>query len=225
MKSKIIRQFDIARVEFNQNGWLPLPGGSSERAELTSSIAALAHHLGQPMAGRARTIVEPIAPRDTQQAHPSSLSATYGLDALPFHIDTSHWAVPCRYLILGCVDAGSQSVPTLLVDRRAVLNRAPDLKLARSAVFHIKNGRNSFYSSIVGLDDRFIRYDPGCMNPVSPDGEEALSLFSPSRTRTCQFEFHWSPGDVLLVDNWKVLHGRAPVHEDSQRLLLRSVVK
>jgi hypothetical protein len=128
--------------------------------------------------------------------------------------------------VLGCVESGSESVPTLLLDRLGVKLSREELQLARSAVFHVRNGRGSFYASIVGLDPRFIRYDPGCMHPVSPEALEALALFSNERVAPQSISFHWQPGDLLIIDNWRMLHARGHLTGASiERVLLRSNVK
>jgi hypothetical protein len=117
------------------------------------------------------------------------------------------------------------AVPTLLVDRDSVSLAEEEKALAKSAVFLIKNGRNSFYSSILGSRQGFIRYDPGCMEPQTQDAVEALKFYSHERVRSCLHEVNWNPGDTLIIDNWRILHARAAVGKNSSnRLLLRCLV-
>jgi len=153
------------------------------------------------------------------------LSRQYGLGAFPFHVDTAHWAVPARFMILSCVAPGEEVVPTLLVNRDDLHFDGEEQGLARSAVFFVKNGRNSFYSSILERGRGFIRYDPGCMEPWSRDAKHALALFSRERIWPYIQQVFWKPGDSLIIDNWRMLHARAAVNVNaSNRLLLRCLV-
>lgn len=160
-------------------GWVSVCGIAPE--ELPNVVKSVATTLGHIVKGRGGRLLETLRPQTCDEAPHASLSAKFGLDALPFHIDCSHWAVPCRYIVLGCSEGAPQRVPTLLADREAIRLDSCERRLARSSVFHISNGRNSFYASIFGIDPRFIRYDPGCMKPTSESARAALLLFASNR--------------------------------------------
>ncbi|MDX0906352.1 hypothetical protein GOL75_14050 [Sinorhizobium medicae] len=71
----------------------------------------------------------------------------------------------------------------------------------------------------------FVRVDPGCMEPLSADGEAALQLFSNERASPHVQRITWNAGDVAVIDNWRMLHARAPVRSaNSDRVLLRCLV-
>lgn len=206
-------------------GWVKLASDARNETALSSRTLMLAEDLGTPVKGRISQMVEPLVPKVPEEAHPASLSQKYGLGAFPFHADTSHWTVPARFLILSCVSLGKCMVPTLLVCRDTVLSTEDERALARSAVFLVKNGRNSFYSSILGMGRDFIRYDPGCMEPQTLDAVEALRLFSHERVAPFIKKVNWEPGDSIVIDNWHMLHARAAINPNSSsRLLLRCLV-
>lgn len=206
-------------------GWALVHSDFREEAELASRTLRIAESLGTPVRGRATQTVEVLTPKAPEAAHPASLSRKYGLDAFPFHVDTAHWTVPARYMVLSCVSPGEEVVPTLLVNRDHLHLSDEEQAIAKSAVFLVKNGRNSFYSSILGDARGFVRYDPGCMEPLSQDSAHALRLFSHERVAPHIQKVAWEPGDSLIIDNWQMLHARAAANKNaSRRLLLRCLV-
>lgn len=60
------------------------------------------------------------------------------------------------------------------------------------------------------------------MVPLLPDGPRLFELFSPERWRNRVEVQTWRPGLVLVLDNWRMLHGRGPSEApDSDRELYR----
>jgi hypothetical protein len=108
------------------------------------------------------------------------------------------------------------------MDTKRLSLNASQSSMLRSTPFRVSNGRNSFFSTILSKSRPFIRFDPGCMTPTTKDGEKALAVFArqawPGHVET----FHWKMGKILIIDNWRVLHGRGNVvRPDSDRKLLR----
>jgi Taurine catabolism dioxygenase TauD, TfdA family len=110
--------------------------------------------------------------------------------------------------VLGCQSTGAVRSPTLLLDTLELRLSGPERELAYSAVFCVRNGRRSFYASMLGAARPFLRVDPGCMEPIGEDGVEAMKLFSYEREGTSPVAFDWAASGVLIIDNWRVLHGR-----------------
>lgn len=214
-----------ALKSLRDRGWARVPSDVHDETVLAARTLAIAQYLGKPVRGRARQIVEALRPKAPETAPPASLSRKYGLDAFPFHVDTAHWVTPARFMILSCVSLGDEVVPTLLLNRNDVNLSSDERNIANSAVFLVKNGRNSFYSSIFGGGREFIRYDPGCMEPQGQDAIKALAIFAHERVRRYVQEFSWEIGDSLIIDNWRMLHARAAAGKNSAgRLLLRCLV-
>jgi hypothetical protein len=72
----------------------------------------------------------------------------------------------------------------------------------------------------------FLRIDPGCMEPTGADGVEAMKLFGYEKHVRHVVAFEWAIGSVLIIDNWRVLHGRGNAAEaDIDRRLLRVYVR
>ena len=80
--------------------------------------------------------------------------------------------------------------------------------LAKSAVFHVKSGASSFYATILDRRERYVRFDPGCMIPQGADAVSAMALFSAAQLQDGAIRFDWRVGDVLVMDNQRMLHAR-----------------
>ncbi len=103
-------------------------------------LCKLGDRLGTRVAGRAGSLQEVIEPKGADDAHPRSLSARYGLDALPFHTELSHRTRPCRYLLLGCIDPGSSGAATKLLDWRTLGFSSEELDLLEETPVLVRSG-------------------------------------------------------------------------------------
>ena len=192
---------------------------------LNKEILDIAKQLGSPV--NLRDSIGPV-----QQLVPTektrfknSLSSKYKKGEFPLHTDTAHWPIPCRYVVLGCLKQGESQRETNLVDFRGMQISEEERLLMMTEPFKIVNGRKSFYGTILAENRPFIRYDPGCMAPTSSRGEIALSVLSSSRTEYLKIPIDWIEGKIVVIDNWRVIHGRGTgVGHGSERTILRVLV-
>jgi len=197
---------DLAR-QVCQRGWLALRAPTPQSG-FGEEILSFARAVGNPCAGRNGHLIERLTPAEWSKANRSSLSATHGVSALPLHVDGSHRSTPPRFVILACERPGSLPVPTVLA-RFDELDLAPEeLHQCETAPFLIRNGRQSFYSTILDTSRPFLRFDLGCMTALS---EAASNISRTIAGRLIQLGpalIEWTAGDILIIDNWRVLHGR-----------------
>ena len=201
-------------------GWASLP--VSNRIDLNIHITSIARDLGTVIKSRSGESTETIAPKGEGAARVTSLSHRFGLGALPLHSDTAHWTLPSRYIILACSETGSVPTPTLLVDAHDPGFSDHECLLLRSSTFLVRNGGRSFYASIFDRRRQFVRFDPGCMEPVTDSSTTAMQLYGIQRQQNRVISHDWNEGHVLIIDNWRMLHGRgndAPA--DPERRLIR----
>ena len=90
-------------ASLTQRGWARHVAESVDADAVLHEIRRLGNLLGTRTAGRAGALEEVVQPETPDDAHPRSLSAQFGLNALPFHIELSHRPRPCRYLLLGAL--------------------------------------------------------------------------------------------------------------------------
>jgi hypothetical protein len=207
-----------------QHGWARHVAEYGDADTVISEVCRLGALLGQRAVGRAGALEEVVRPQTFEEAHPRSLSAHYGLHALPFHVELSHRPRPCRYLLLGCIDPGSCGAVTKLLDWRALRFSSEEFHLLEEAPILVRTGRRSFYSTFLPPDRAFLRFDPGCLEAVDERGRSAFRLLE-QRLALGSPEFHeWGRADILIIDNWRTLHGRGPSDFGSGRRLARILI-
>lgn len=211
-------------VSLDQYGWVQRVAESADADAVLDEIRRLGDLLGTRAVGRAGALEEMVRPHEPEDAHPRSLSAQYGLNALPFHVELSHRPRPCRYLLLGCIDPGSPSTVTMLLDWRTLGFSSDELHLFEVAPILVRTGRRSFYSTVLPPDRAFLRYDPGCVQAVDERGRTALRLLEHRLAFGSPDTHEWRRGDILIIDNWRVLHGRGPSDRGSGRRMARILI-
>lgn len=186
----------------------------------------MAEQFGVPVESRkGRQLVESIKPLRKEEALPKSLSAMFGTGSFPMHTETAHWPVPCRYMFLFCANKGEGKRPTLLLDSRRIRFNKTELQIMKSGIFLFRNSRNSFYSNVISSHSDFFRFDPGCMEPMNDAATEALRIMNCKISKEKLIKINWHVGDLLILNNWTMLHGRAGNNKDDQnRELLRILI-
>jgi len=210
--------------ELNEKGWFQTRISNAD--DLFDVLIEYANELGNPIKGRKSSgIVQKLVPVSKESAYPNSLSYKYETEAFPLHVDTAHWIKPCRYLILGCMDEGASMRPTTLLDFNSLEITKEEKDELYNAPFIIRNGRSSFYGNILAKNREFIRYDSGCMISANNSSSQIADLFSSERVRKLLTEVFWEKGMVLVIDNWRILHGRGkPMKNGRDRELYRVLV-
>ncbi|WP_029085853.1 TauD/TfdA family dioxygenase [Brevundimonas aveniformis] len=207
-----------------ERGWSLHCGEGVDADATVSELSKLGDRLGTRVPGRAGSLEEVIEPQGTDDAHPRSLSARYGLGALPFHTELSHRTRPCRYLLLGCIDPGALTAATILLDWRTLGFSSQELDLLEGTAVLVRSGRRSFYATILAPGGVFLRYDPSCLEAVDKRGRIALALVEDRIAAGSPQVHHWHRADILIIDNWRVLHGRSSSDRGSGRRLARILI-
>lgn len=196
----------------------------SSQSSVWDALRVVADQLGTRVAGRGGRLAEEIEPLERARAHPRSASAINGLSAMPLHIELSHRATPCRYVVLGCLRAGKGRAATRIIDRRTLNFSEEELNLLRSAPVLVRSGRSSFYATILPRTESYMRYDPHCMEAIDDRGRLALNVIERRLSEIVEQRVEWHEGQILVIDNWRALHGREEVEVGSDRLLARMLI-
>lgn len=163
--------------------------------------------------------VQTLKPREVTHANskqsfrPSTYSDTFGMGQFPLHTDYAHWGTPPRYLILRCLE-GASSVSTYLLPAsllfdaagecitRAVLaprRKHPEQQICTMPVVFSR-------SNVMGL-----RWDFLFLKPVNLAATKVWDLVESLFEESVEMVNLSEPYDTLIIDNWRVLHGRSSV--------------
>lgn len=226
-KDQLVEQHTIDGAVLESRGWVSFTLPLSTESDLREQLLALAPVLGKPAATRSGdSLCDMLLPTEADAAKTQSLSKVYAVGEFPLHIDTAHWLTPCRYVMLACASPGSASRPTLLMDTRRLPLNDHQSSLLHSTPLRVTNGRNSFFSTILSKARPFVRFDPGCMTGTTPDGAKALAVLAKENWPDHIETVFWRAGMVVVINNWRMLHGRARADRpDGDRKLLRISIR
>jgi hypothetical protein len=156
-----------------------------------------------------------LRPLGQAEAEPNSLSARHGKGTQPLHSDGAHLRSPPDIVVLACET--TSKTPTRLWPRNRYGRSIGALPLfVHHGVFLITSGNDSFFAT--ATEGSHLRYDSGCMIPCDARARQSAQYFEEQESSASEHE--WSdPGQVLLIDNRRVLHARASaVHEPEREI-------
>lgn len=206
------------------NGYAVLDSHSTE------GFLKIAQELGRPIASRRGIdVVQTLQVSDEECAYANSLSSRYGAGKFPLHTDLAYWQVPARYVLLRAPDESSSTCPTLLLDFRAHLKGQPFESALGKTLYLVANGRKSFLTTIggrVASGAVLLRFDRDCLRPTNRQSMATLDELEASLAACKIIEMAWSAHKVLIIDNWRMLHGRGDARDsnDRKRVLERILV-
>jgi len=215
----------VSRVSVVTNALTEALGSAIDEAQRVGwgSLSGSIRNIGQRadvlglavMSRPAGPAIEFLRPTLTANAGRRSLSARHGLGAFPLHSDCAHWRRPPDFVLIQCA-SGTSTTPTLILP---LVKLPAGLESAfRQGMFLVGYGRRAFYAP--AMSDGGLRFDEGCMRPL--DGQALRVTEYLRATSRDAVEFHWTNEDtVLVMDNRRALHGRAPVHDAGDRRLAR----
>jgi L-asparagine oxygenase len=198
-----------------QQGYAFVP---SFHPDLEPTAAAVA--LGVPEQVAGLRLVQELSPTTQDLTTPNTYSGNFGLGAFPLHTDLAHWASPPRYLMLRC-ERGDPDAQTQIVDGRSLVAALGPSVLARCLARPRRPMNGAFQLLPVlhdssGLGQQRIRWDSIYLRPANVYAqvvfrriEDFLSLVQPV------VEVLLNKGDTLLLDNWRLLHGRSLVQNSA----------
>jgi L-asparagine oxygenase len=190
----------------------------------------IATEVGEILIARGYEAIQTLSPKPASEAPLNTYSGMYGMDHFPLHTDLAHVRNTPRYLLLRCI-TGHRAVQTLLLDSFHLLRLVNCDVLSRSLVRPRRphQGELPLLRLLRPIDEgRFaFRWDMRFIEPANSAGligmqktSEALSLLAPFEISLC------NRGDTLILDNWRMLHGRSNVQPvASGRRLERSYLE
>ena len=192
----------------------------------TSGVVAFSE-LGKVVQLPGVEAVQVLTPRRSDTSPPNTYSGNFGVGEFPLHTDLAHWFLPPRYFALRCV-VGSRHVSTRLVDAEDLKADVGRRALIRALVRPRRPLRGN--RPLLRLLDRrkdgneLFRWDSLFVAPATNESRvvwkavtDCLGFIEPQEIRLD------NPGDTLILDNWRMLHGRSMVVVgDEQRRIERA---
>lgn len=169
--------------------------------------------------GSAVSSVQTLAPKPADDATANQYSGTFGLGEFPLHSDLAHWAVPPRYFMLRCL-LGTPAVSTQLLPVEAVA-AAVGHRLIRKAVFlprkWVPGSPHCPLPMLFQRDEATgVRWDSLFLRPFNrPASDVALAMSGRRWGNALRSVALVKLGDTLVIDNWRMLHGRSSVNQRS----------
>lgn len=194
-----------------RSGWLSCVG-TLESARL----AAAELGWSEAPVRRGDVTVSRLRPVKRDDAHPRSLSAIVGLEAQPLHTDGAHLSRPPDIIVLASTQPSRTA--TRLLD--TANDSAPHEALLHG-VFSVSAGPHRFYATASSADG--VGYDPGCMNPCDQRARTVADYFAHALDDAHRHEWTVTGGQLLCIDNRRVLHAReavgpADAHRELERV-------
>lgn len=149
-------------------------------------------------------------------------------DAFDLHTDEAYLVDPARYLLLHCWRADETGGANLLADVGSVLPRLDEW--AAEACFRVTFRWSAvdapILTAVPGRTWPNVRFNrrarvDRCAGNAASDKERYLPETFLIAARAAAVECALGPGDCLITDNWRVLHGRTGFDGQSRRLLKR----
>jgi L-asparagine oxygenase len=166
--------------------------------------------------------VHELVPRSARAMQKNTYSGTFGYKTFPLHSDFAHWYTPPRFLILRCVQ-GAKSVKTVVVDTFPLVEKLGEEELSRALV--VARTPIAGKRPLLRFFDRercVFRWDQLFLRPASQQGREMWNQIHSEIESARPVTFTLAdPGDTLILDNWRCLHGRSAVssRQRSRRIL------
>jgi hypothetical protein len=117
-----------------------------------------------------------------------------------------------------CIDAGHGQRPSLLADGQELAFDAVERRELARSVWRVRSGLGSFLASTVlyplkghpgrATDALWLRYDAGCMTLADPSFSAGATTLREALERLVPQLVEWEPDLTLVIDNWRMLHGR-----------------
>lgn len=198
-------------------------GWAAVRGVTRPAFLQLAHSLGAPWS-RPGGVIEQLHVREREDAPSRSLSGIHGRGAFPLHTDFSHYAIPPRYVLLRN-DCTVPVRPTIVQPLSTLSCSGAAYRTLQRRVWVIRGGPVPFYAPVLFGAGAYVRWDSACMSP-SALAADAFHVWTECLAFTEPCTFHWDANTVLVIDNWRTLHGRAgdTMASDTKRVLERIVV-
>ncbi|HIE5768602.1 TPA: hypothetical protein ACXN3T_003429 [Proteus mirabilis] len=168
--------------------------------------------------------VDILSPKDKNINKENTYSGIFGMSEFPYHTDFANLSLPPRYLLLRCF-VGTLSVKTNILSLDKILVDFDYNKL-KKCILKPRNKLLTKYSLPLFLifNNQYIRWDSVFLEPANKHAENFYDWMQQQKWRDIESSFSLlNKGDTLIIDNWKTLHSRSLVTEESKSRTIERV--
>jgi hypothetical protein len=166
-----------------------------------------------------------LTPKTKAESTPNTYSGQYGRHDFPMHTDLAHWPKPPRYLLLRCIQ-GNNQVSTRLLDGNKIVNKLGTRVLERALVKPRRpiNGKIRLMRIFQSGTPSLFRWDETFIVPASPAGSIGVSaVINALKETNITNVVLENTSDTLLIDNWRMLHGRSAIPDGGDGRIIERV--
>lgn len=185
----------------------------------------IAQKIGSPVRDDSIGGVHKLIPKRRDDSKPNLYSGNFGFNNFPYHTDMAHWFKPPPYLLLRCIK-GSKDVFTKLLHSEKIFEQLPINTIERAlfkprrivkgqlALLRFKQSTNKSY---------LVRWDQLFITPSNNAAKDVSNFFEKITDDQSVKLLLNNPGDTLIIDNYKIFHGRTDVSENSSDRILERI--
>lgn len=209
-------------AEINHFGWVEINQVFSD-----SELVKFAENFGKVLTHPNGKKIDVLIPKKPEDAIFNTFSSRFGYDRFPLHTDTAFWLTPTRYVLMTCVNG--ENSPTTILPINQIYNNftTEDLNILRQAIYLVKTKRIAFYSKIEqNINGEFcFRYDPSSMKPMNIYAKKIDNRLHEIAESSFIKKIEWNSKKIIILDNWKTMHGRESTFENLNRELKRIYIQ
>lgn len=189
-------------------------GYMSFSSDTAVSMIEVAQKIGKIFRVPTMPLVQTLTPRQKENELKNIYSGNFGLDDFPFHTDLAHWYVPPRYLFLRCIVPGPD-VATKLIDSRDICGDI-DADIFSRSHFKPRKRLDKAANLLKIKQGEIFRWDSIFIEPANSNAEMLKLKIQDAISNAKYISLNLDrSGQCLLIDNWRILHGRSAVSKKS----------
>ncbi len=203
--------------ELRQHSIVQIPCDSFD----DEALIDIASNIGCVITGSRGELVQRLPAREKGEGPVGSFSYVVGYGRFPWHVDTAYWNIPTHYLLLAS-DSPS-SCATLYQDFLYIKSKIHDFEyLAKRAVFLLNvPGKKRYLSPLFEVNGR-IGFRMDFHVYLAANAEAELLQEKVMEILEHDYRRHvWTGKEVVVMDNWRMIHAREDASDDTNRILKR----
>ena len=166
--------------------------------------------------------IQTLSPRLKELEPNNTYSGNYGLDKFPLHSDMAHWYKPPKYLLLKCIRPANNTYTSILDFEKLLTEINVDYRFAH----FIPRKKINFKTNILKIKNGngICRWDRLFLKPFNASAKELFELIEIELSNRTTYNLQLQKsGDCLIINNWKMLHGRSEINKESLNRLYERI--